>query len=63
MMRACVVEQTQQRCGAWWHAVWAKRGSNRRLWEGMSAWCDDSALESRRQRLAALVYGLKQSTP
>ena len=58
-----MVEQTRQRCGAWWHAVWAKRGSKRRLWERMSALCDDYALEARRQRLAALLYGLKQSTP
>jgi hypothetical protein len=63
MMLAFVVDQTQQRCCAWFQAVWAKLGSKRLLWERMRALCYDYALESMRQRLEALLYGLKKSPP
>jgi hypothetical protein len=37
MMLAFVVDQTQQRCGALWQAVWTTLGSQRLLWERMRA--------------------------
>jgi hypothetical protein len=63
MMRAFVVDQTQQRCGALVQAVWAKRGSKRLLWERMRALCYDSALASMPQLFEALLYGFKKSSP
>jgi hypothetical protein len=62
-MLAFLVEQTQQRCGALFQAVWAKLGSKRLLWERMRALLDDDALESMRQLLATLFYGLKTLQP
>jgi hypothetical protein len=44
-------------------AVWAKLGSKRLLWERMRALFYDYALESMRQLLAALLYGLKKAPP
>ena len=37
MLLAFLVDQTQQLCGAWLQAVWAKLGSKRLLWERMRA--------------------------
>ena len=54
MRLAFVVDQTPQRCGAWFQAVWAKLGRKRRLWERRRAWFDDDALASRRQLCEAL---------
>jgi hypothetical protein len=63
MRLAFLVDQTQQRCGAWFQAVWTKRGSTRMLWERIRAWFYDDALESMRELLEALLYGLKKSNP
>jgi Transposase DDE domain len=63
MMLAFLVDQTQQLCCALFQAVWAKLGSKRLLWERMRALFYDYALESMRQLLEALLYGLKKSKP
>ncbi len=63
MMLAFLVDQTQQLCCALFQAVWAKLGSKRLLWERMRALFYDYALESMRQLLQALFYGLKKSNP
>ncbi len=63
MMLAFLVDQTQQLCCALFQAVWAKLGSKRLLWERMRALFYDYALESMRQLLEALLYGLKKSNP
>lgn len=63
MLLAFVVDQTQQRCCALLQAVWAKVGSKRLLWERMRALCYDYALESMRQLLEALFYGLEKPRP
>lgn len=63
MMLAFLVDQTQQLCCALFQAVWAKLGSKRRLWERMRALFYDYALESMRQLLEALFYGLKKPNP
>jgi hypothetical protein len=44
-------------------AVWEKLGSKRMLWERMRALFFDYALESMRQLLEALLYGLKKPAP
>jgi len=48
---------------AWAVAVWAKLGSKRRLWERMRALFYDYALESMRQLLEALLYGVRKPKP
>jgi len=63
MMLAFLVDQTQQLCCALFQAVWAKLGSKRLLWERLRALFYDYALESMRQLLEALLYGLKKPTP
>ena len=63
MMLAFLVDQTQQLCCALFQAVWAKLGSKRLLWERIRALFYDYALESLRQLLEALFYGLKKSNP
>jgi len=54
MMRAFLVDQTQQLCCALFQAVWAKLGSQRLLWERMRALFYDDALTSMRQLFEAL---------
>jgi hypothetical protein len=63
MLLAFLVDQTQQLCCALFQAVWATLGSKRLLWERMRALFYDDALESMRQRLEALFYGLKKLQP
>ena len=63
MMRAFLVDQTQQLCCALFQAVWAKLGSKRLLWERMRALFYDYALQSMRQLLDTLLYGLKKRQP
>jgi hypothetical protein len=63
MLLAFLVDQTQQLCGALLQAVWAKLGSKRLLWERMRALCYAYALESMRQLLEALLYGLEKPRP
>jgi hypothetical protein len=63
MMLAFLVDQVQQLCCALFQAVWAKLGSKRMLWERLRALFYDYALESMRQLLEALFYGLKKPTP
>ena len=63
MMLAFLVDQTQQLCCALFRAVWEKLGSKRLLWERMRALFFGYALESMRQLLEALFYGLKKSAP
>jgi hypothetical protein len=41
MRLAFLVDQAQQRCCAWFRAVWMQLGSKRMLWERMRAWFDD----------------------
>jgi hypothetical protein len=57
------VDQTQQRCGALFQAVWAKLGSKRLLWERMRALFDAYACASMRQLFEALCYGFQKSSP
>jgi len=63
MMLAFLTDQTQQLCCALFRAVWEKLGSKRLLWERMRALFFDYALESMRQLLEALFYGLKKFAP
>jgi hypothetical protein len=63
MLLAFVVDQTQQLCCALFQAVWSTLGSTRLLWERMRALFYDYALESLRQLLAALFYGLEKPRP
>jgi len=63
MMLAFLVDQTQQLCCALFRAVWTKLGSKRLLWERMRALFYDYALESMRQLLETLFYGLKKLQP
>jgi hypothetical protein len=63
MMLAFLVDQAQQRCCAWFQAVWLKRGSKRLLGERMRALFSTYALMSMRQLFEALLYGFKRSSP
>jgi hypothetical protein len=63
MMLAFLVDQVQQLCCPLFQAAWAKWGSKSLLWEKMRALFFDYALESMRQLLEALCYGLKKSAP
>ncbi len=63
MLLAFLVDQSQQLCCALFRAVWAKLGSKRSLWDRMRAVFYEYALESMRQLLEALYYGLKKPTP
>ena len=63
MMLAFLVDQTQQLYCALFQTVWAKLGSKRLLGERMRALFYAYALESMRQLLEALLYGLKKSPP
>jgi hypothetical protein len=63
MRLAFLVDQTQQLCCALFRAVWEKLGSKRLLWERMRALFFAYALESMRQLLEALFYGVKKSAP
>jgi hypothetical protein len=63
MILAFLVDQTQQLCCALFRAAWAKMGSKRLLWERMRALFYDYALESMRQLLEALFYGLQKPPP
>jgi hypothetical protein len=63
MMLAFVVDQTQPRWCPWLQAVWTKLGSKRLLGERMRALFSADALESLRQLLEALGYGLKKPQP
>ncbi len=63
MMLAFLVDQVQQLCCPLFQAAWARWGSKRLLWEKMRALFFDYALESMRQLLEALCYGLKKSAP
>jgi hypothetical protein len=63
MMLAFLVDQVQQLCCALFRAVWAKLGSKRLLWERMRALFYDYRLESMRELLEALFYGLEKSPP
>ena len=63
MMLAFLVDQVQQLCCPLFQAAWATWGSKRLLWEKMRALFFDYALESMRQLLEALYYGLKRSAP
>jgi hypothetical protein len=63
MMLAFLVDQTQQLCCNLFRAVWAKLGSKRQLWESMRSLFYTYALQSMRQLLEALFYGLQRPTP
>src|SRR5499433_332091 len=63
MMLAFLVDQTQQLCCALFQAVWAKLGSKRLLWERMRALFYGYHLESMRELLEALFYGLEKPRP
>src|SRR6266705_899881 len=63
MMLAFLVDQTQQLCCALFRAVWTKLGSKRQLWESMRSLFYTYALQSMRQLLEALFYGLQRPTP
>ena len=63
MMRAFLVDQTQQLCCALCQAVWAKLGSKRLVWERMRALFYGDHLESMRELLEALFYGDERHRP
>lgn len=63
LMVAFWVDQTPQLCGALLQAVGSQLGRKRLRWERMRALCDDDALEARRQRLEAVLYGVKKPKP
>jgi hypothetical protein len=63
MMLAFLVDQVQQLCCPLFQAVWAQRGSKRRLWEKMRALFSHYALVSMRQLFEALFYGLRKLAP
>ena len=63
MMLACWVDQAQPRGCALFPAVWAKLGSHRLLGERMRALCEDDAVQSMRQRLEPLLYGVTKRPP
>ena len=60
---AFLVDQTPQRCGALFRAVWAKFGSKRLLWERRRALCYDYRLHAMRELLEALYVGVAKSHP
>jgi hypothetical protein len=60
---AFVGDQTPQRCGALWRAVWAKCGRKRRWRERLRALCYDARLAARRERRAVRYVGCKKSHP
>src|SRR4249920_2989145 len=63
MMRAFLVDQTQQLCCALFRAVWTKLGSKRLLWERMRALFYDYRLESMCALWKALLYGFEKPRP
>jgi len=63
MLLAFFVDQAQQLGCAVFQAVWAKLGSQRRLWERMRALLYDDAFASMRQLCEALWYGVTKSSP
>jgi hypothetical protein len=63
MMRAFLVDHTQPLCGAVCRAVRTTLGSTRLWWERLRALFDDDALQSMRQRLETLLYGLQKRQP
>lgn len=63
MMRAFVVDHTQQLCCAFFRAVGTKLGRKRWVWERLRALFEDDRLESRRAWLEALLYGCEKSRP
>jgi hypothetical protein len=63
MMRAFLVDQTPQLCGALFRAVWTKLGSKRLVWERMRALLYDYALQSMRQLFEPLFDGLQKRQP
>ena len=60
---ACCVDQAQQRCWAWWQAVWAKLGSKRLRWERRRALCYPDHLHALRTFCAARFDGFEPSRP
>jgi Transposase DDE domain len=63
MMLAFLVDQTQQLCCALFHAVWAKLGSKRLLWERRRALFYSYALTSMHELWEALWYGYERHRP
>ncbi len=63
MMLAFLVDQVQQLCCPLFRAVWAKLGSKRRLWEQLRVMFAAYALESMRELLEALFYGVHKPHP
>src|SRR5437870_2398471 len=63
MMLAFLVDQAQQLCCALFQAVWAKLGSKRLLWERMRSLFYAYRLESMRELLEALWYGIEKHRP
>jgi hypothetical protein len=63
MMLAFLVDQTQQLCCALFRAVWTKLGSKRLVWERMRAFFYAYRLDSMRELLEALYYGVEKFHP
>jgi hypothetical protein len=63
MLRAFVVDQTQQLCCAFFRAVWTKLGSKRLLGERRRAFCHDYRRESMCELWQALLYGFEKPRP
>jgi hypothetical protein len=63
LLLAFLVDQTQQRCGALFRAVWTKLGRKRLVWERLRALCYAYRLESRHALWEALWYGFEKPRP
>ena len=63
LLRAFLVDHTQQLCCALCRAVGTKRGSKRVVWERMRALFYDYRLASRRELCEALLEGFETSPP
>ena len=63
MLLAFLVDQTHQRCGALFRAVWMRLGSKRLLWERMRALFYDYGLDSMRALFEARLYGVDKPRP
>jgi hypothetical protein len=63
MMRAFLVDQTQQLCCALFRAVWAKLGSKRLVWERMRSLFYTYRLDSMRELFVALLHGFEKARP
>ena len=63
MMLAFLVDQVQQLCCPLFRAAWKELGSKRSLWEKVRGRFDNFVLDSMRQLLESIAYGLDRTAP